>query len=156
MDTKQILTDLRAELNRIEYAISALESLDGTGRPSVTAPSGPPAPAKARGRRTMSAAGRKRISEMMKARWAQRRKKAAPAKKTTAAKKAAPARHMSSASRKKIAEAQRKRWAAQKKTTAKKAVKRAVPPRVRATRASKSASPAPEPTLTGLLKNMLG
>ena len=76
MDTSSILKDLRAELNRIEQAIAALEGLDGTGTLKATAPSAQPAPAKARGRRKMSPAGRKRISEMMKARWAARKKAA--------------------------------------------------------------------------------
>ena len=114
MDTKKILSDLRAEFERINQAIAALESLSDTGvsraeavykaaaeitpKPrsyecsrsqahfqgceskvgsetqqesharSETSPSGG---------RKMSAAARKRISEMMKKRWAERRKKAA-------------------------------------------------------------------------------
>ena len=115
MDTKQILTDLRAELNRIDRAISALESLDGTGISKMAAPSTQPAPVKARGRRRMSPAGRKRISMMMKARWAARRKKVGSTKKATATKKAAPARHMSPATRKRLSFLAKKRWAARKK-----------------------------------------
>jgi hypothetical protein len=111
MDTKQILTDLRIERERIDRAISALEGLDGAGTVRTTIPGTQPALAKARGRRKMSPAGRKRISMMMKARWAARRK--AAAKPTT--KKTAGRRAVSAASRKKMAEAQRKRWAAVKK-----------------------------------------
>jgi hypothetical protein len=109
MDTKQILTDLRAELNRIDRAIAVLEGLDGAGTPSVTTHSAQPAPAKARNRRRMSPAGRKRISEMMKARWAARRKKVGSAKK------AAPARHMSPATKKRLSVLAKARWAARKK-----------------------------------------
>ena len=81
MDTSKILADLRAEQSRIEQAIAALEALDGSGpttrsyRRAVSSVK----PAKRTRRRRMSAAGRKRISEMMKRRWAERRKKAATA-----------------------------------------------------------------------------
>jgi len=55
-------------------------------------------------KRTMSAAGRKRIAAAQRKRWAAQKTAgpAAPAKK----------RHMSAAGRKRIAEAARKRWAA--------------------------------------------
>ncbi len=74
MDTKKILSDLRAELARINQAIAALETLNDTGVPTAGASAGP----KPR-RRRISAAGRRRISEAAKARWAERRKKAAKA-----------------------------------------------------------------------------
>ena len=80
MDIKKLLAELRSERQRVEQAIAALESLDGAdtrsigkrgpGRPHQTG-----APTKG-GRRKMSPAGRKRISEMMKARWAARKKAA--------------------------------------------------------------------------------
>jgi hypothetical protein len=111
MDTKQILTDLRTELNRLNQAIAALESLDGTA--TATTPAAIAAPKQAK-RRGLTSAGRRRLSAMMKARWAARRKAAAkPASKKTSVR-----RTMSAAARKKIAEAQRKRWAAQKKAKA--------------------------------------
>lgn len=69
MDIQQILSDLRSERDRIDAAIRALEG-GRTGR-------GPGRPAgSGRKRRTMSASARKRISEMMKLRWAERKKKA--------------------------------------------------------------------------------
>lgn len=80
MDTNRILADLRAERDRVNQAISALESLGATGS-SVPRRGRPPgaarksASAPSRGRRHMSAAARKRISEMMKQRWVERRKK---------------------------------------------------------------------------------
>jgi len=73
MDIQNILGDLKRERERIDRAISALEGL-GSGRRRGR-PSGSHAGAK-RPRRHMSAASRKRISEMMKQRWAERKKKA--------------------------------------------------------------------------------
>jgi len=67
MDIQQILSDLRSERDLIDAAIRALEG-GRTGR-------GPGRPAGSGKRRTMSAAARKRISEMMKLRWAERKKK---------------------------------------------------------------------------------
>ena len=73
MDTARLVRDLRAEKGRIERAIAALEGLssDTTGRQTTRA-----AGANKAGRRKMSPAARKRISEMMKKRWAARRRAA--------------------------------------------------------------------------------
>ena len=73
MDINQILSDLRNERDRIDAAISALEGgkkKRGPGRPAGSG----------KKRRTMSPAARKRISEMMKLRWAERKKKAKTSK----------------------------------------------------------------------------
>jgi hypothetical protein len=72
MDIEQILTELRNERDRVDAAIRALEggTKRGPGRPVGSG----------RKRRTMSPAARKRISEMMKIRWAERKKKAKVAK----------------------------------------------------------------------------
>jgi hypothetical protein len=73
MDIQNILGDLKRERERIDRAISALEGL-GSGRRR-----GRPAGSKnaaTRPRRHMSAAARKRISEMMKQRWAERKRRA--------------------------------------------------------------------------------
>lgn len=77
MDIQNILADLKREREQLDRAISALEGL-GTrtrrrGRPvgSGNAAAGPK-----RKRRHMSAASRKRISDMMKQRWAERKRKA--------------------------------------------------------------------------------
>jgi hypothetical protein len=111
MDTRTILIDLKAELNRITKAISALESLDGTA--TVTIPGSKAGPTQAKKRR-LTPAGRRRLSAMMKARWAARRKAAAkPAPKATSGR-----RVVSAASRKKMADAQKARWAAVKKAKA--------------------------------------
>ena len=58
MNTTKLIRDLRGEKGRIERAIAALEALNKAGR------------------RKMSPAARKRISEMMKKRWAARRRAA--------------------------------------------------------------------------------
>ena len=71
MDVQNILGDLKRERERIDRAISALEGL-GSGRRRGR-PVG--STAAKRPRRHMSAASRKRISEMMKQRWAERKRK---------------------------------------------------------------------------------
>lgn len=73
MDTKSILSQLRAEQARIDKAIAALQALDGRSQGSSGASVAKAAPV-VRRRRRMSAAARKRMSEMMKKRWAARRK----------------------------------------------------------------------------------
>lgn len=69
METNRILAELRAERGRIERAISAIEGLNSTGRPRVGRP--PKAAQKVRSRRPMSAAARRKLSRLMKQRWAQ-------------------------------------------------------------------------------------
>jgi hypothetical protein len=80
MDIQSILTDLKRERDRLSSAIAALEGAgprrrgrpagSGAGSSSSSASTGK------RGRRHMSPAARKRISEMMKQRWAERKRKA--------------------------------------------------------------------------------
>ncbi len=67
MDTKRILSELHAERERIDRAISAIEGINGSGtrRRRSTSTATP------KRRRHISAAGRKRLSELMKKRWAQ-------------------------------------------------------------------------------------
>ncbi len=84
MDTKQLLSELRAERDRISQAIAAIENLGGadrqaSGRGKTTARAGRPAASKPPVRRKMSRAARKRISEAAKRRWAERKKAAAKA-----------------------------------------------------------------------------
>jgi hypothetical protein len=73
MDTTKLIKDLRGEKVRIERAIAALEALSSNSATARTASAGRGAKA---GRRKMSPAARKRISEMMKKRWAARRRAA--------------------------------------------------------------------------------
>jgi len=79
MDIQSILTDLKRERDRLNSAIAALEGSGPRrrGRPAGSgASSGAAASSSRRPRRHMSAAARKRISEMMKQRWAERKRKA--------------------------------------------------------------------------------
>ncbi len=73
MDTTRLIRNLRGEKGRIERAIAALEALSSDGAASQTTRT---AGLNKAGRRKMSPAARKRISEMMKKRWAARRKAA--------------------------------------------------------------------------------
>jgi hypothetical protein len=82
MDLQTVLADLRRERERLDAAIDALQGL-GSGR--RRGPGRPAGSGKKRGGGTgrhMSAAARKRISEMMKRRWAER-KRAARASKSS-------------------------------------------------------------------------
>jgi len=78
VDLSRIIDELRAERARLDQAISALEGANSAGRRGRTGPRLVP---RKRRRRHMSAAGRRRLSELLKKRWAQgkmgRRKKAA-------------------------------------------------------------------------------
>ena len=69
MDTQQIISELESERDRLEQAISALRG-SMSGRRGVVAGKG------RRGRRRLSAAAKRRISEMMKKRWAERKRAA--------------------------------------------------------------------------------
>jgi len=76
MDIQNVLADLKRERARLDAAIEALQGL-GTGR--KRGPGRPAGSGKAQGgvrRRHMSASARKRISDMMKKRWAERKKAA--------------------------------------------------------------------------------
>ena len=114
MDTNRILTELRAERHRIDQAISALEAINSTGH--RTAARAPRAAVTHRKRGRMSAAARRKLSRLLKQRWAQGKMK--PGAKAKPAQGSKPTRHMSKAARRRIAAAQRARWAkvrAQKK-----------------------------------------
>ena len=74
MDIDKIVADLKRERARLDSAISALE---GTTNSTAKRKPGRPAKAVAEKKGGITAAGRKRLSEAMKRRWAERRKKAA-------------------------------------------------------------------------------
>jgi len=78
METNRILGELRAERDRIDRAISALEAVNSTGRRRVGRP--PKAARKVRRRGRMSAATRKKLSRLLKQRWAQGKMKRAKAR----------------------------------------------------------------------------
>jgi len=100
MDANRILAELRAERDGIDQAISALEAVNSTGHRKVGRP---PRTATHGGRGRMSAAARRKLSRLLKERWAQGKMKSRA--------KAKRARRMSKAARRKIAAAQRARWA---------------------------------------------
>jgi hypothetical protein len=77
MDIQNILAELKREREHLDRAIGALEGLGTqTRRRGRPVGSGQAATGPKRKRRHMSAASRKRISEMMKQRWAERKRKA--------------------------------------------------------------------------------
>ncbi len=69
MDIGRILAELRAERDRIDQAISAIEAVNSTGRRGAGRP--PKAARKVRRRGRMSAAARRKLSRLLKQRWAQ-------------------------------------------------------------------------------------
>ena len=73
MDINRILAELKAERDRIDQAIAAIGSI-GSARGRRGRPPG--RPAGKRRKHKLTPEGRKRLSEMMKKRWAERRKKA--------------------------------------------------------------------------------
>lgn len=68
MELNRILSDLKAERDRLDRAIAALEGGAGNGRRGRR-------PGR-RGRRVMSAEARRKIGEAMRKRWAERKRKA--------------------------------------------------------------------------------
>ena len=73
MDIHRILSELKAERDRIHKAIAAIGNI-GAPRARRGRPPGKSAGRKRKHRLTPE--GRRRLSEMMKKRWAERRKKA--------------------------------------------------------------------------------
>ena len=80
MDIQTVLADLRRERARLDAAIEALQGLGSGRKRGPGRPAGSSKSKSGRSGRHMSAAARKRISEMMKKRWAERRKAAKSAK----------------------------------------------------------------------------
>jgi hypothetical protein len=119
LDLNAIVSELKSERDRIGKAITAL--LEGAGLAEATkivAKRGRP-----KGRSGgISAAGRKRLSEAMKARWAARKMKPAakaqaPASTASTSKKRRGG--MSAAGKRRISEAMKKRWAEKRQAAAK-------------------------------------
>jgi hypothetical protein len=78
MDLDNILAQLRREWNRLGRAIEALQSDEvpkRRGRKPAALAVVEAGPKNGRRRRHMSAAARRKISEMMKKRWAERKRK---------------------------------------------------------------------------------
>src|SRR6476659_5542893 len=90
----------QAAVGKLEQAISAIEGLDGNRAGTMFNGT--------RGKKTMSAAARRRIAQAQRARWAKFKKQspAANARKSTSG-----SRRISAAGRNRIAAAARARWA---------------------------------------------
>jgi hypothetical protein len=114
LDLHSIVSELKSERDRIARAIAALEneSIAGgvpAGRVSAAAKS----PGRGGG---LTPAGRRRLSESMKRRWAARRRAGIGSTKTTAS--AAPKKKgggLTAAGRKRLSEMMKKRWAEKKR-----------------------------------------
>jgi hypothetical protein len=77
LDIQAIVKELKRERDRLNNAIAALEETELPSTPQMSTPSANlPAPPPGKSSR-LTPEGRKRLSEMMKKRWAERRKKAA-------------------------------------------------------------------------------
>ena len=107
LDLNSIITELKTERDRIGRAIAALLEDAKTAVSGTVRRAG----ALKRRRGGITAAGRRRLSQAMKRRWAERR-----IGKTTG-KASAPKRRggLTAAGRKKLSEAMKKRWAEKKK-----------------------------------------
>ena len=111
-----VISELEHQKDAIDRALSALRAI-GTSEPAPGATNN--SAGVSRGKRRLSAEGRRNIIAAVKKRWAEKRaaqdgtasKKAAPTKKATK-------RILSAEARKKMADAAKKRWAAQKKKQA--------------------------------------
>jgi hypothetical protein len=81
MELTAIVSELKRERDRLNRAIAALEGTDvaGTGSAKIAAPALVVRKGKSGSR--LSPEGRKRLSEMMKKRWAERRKKGTAGRK---------------------------------------------------------------------------
>ncbi len=74
MNIRKIIVQLRSERERIDRAIATLEALNSLSHTATRKSRTPKVQGKATKRRKLTAAGRKRISDAMKKRWAERRK----------------------------------------------------------------------------------
>lgn len=109
--TRDRLASLTAQANALRAKLPAGGSRAAAASSMV--PATPAAGSAAAGRRQMSPEGRRRISEMMTKRWADRR--AAAGTQPNPGRKRGGRRKMSAEARKRISDAQKKRWAEQRK-----------------------------------------
>ena len=78
MDLKRIVSELKSERDRLGRAIAVLEGTGLAKSPMRLTAVGFTAPPRAMKRRgSITPAGRRRLSELMKKRWAERRRKGA-------------------------------------------------------------------------------
>ena len=81
MDLGAIVSELKRERDRLNRAIAALEGTEGARNLSVKSADPNLIMRKAKKSRHLTVEGRKRLSEMMKKRWAERRRKGAVGRK---------------------------------------------------------------------------
>src|SRR5216683_2849683 len=122
MDVDQIVTELKMERGRLEQAIAALEGGVGRGWPIAKSPAAAASQSSSKKRGGITAAGRRRLSEAVKARWAARRSTTANGPRVTSATQSRPKRVITAAARKRISEAVKKSWADKRKASSRKAV----------------------------------
>jgi hypothetical protein len=131
---QEVIKKLEQQRIAIERALTALREVDAEAESSEPAEPAPAAPRKATKKGGMTPAGRRRLSEALKRRWAARKAGTGPAPNATASAKsatsassatsAAPATSakkkggMTPEGRKRLSEALRKRWAAKRASEA--------------------------------------
>jgi len=120
MDIQNIVEQLQNELTRIAQAIGLLEGAGNT--PAKKRVGRPPASAAAKARTGgkgggLTPAGRRKLSQAMKLRWAQRRGATGASRASTpvAAAKQKQRGGITAAGRRKLSEAMKARWAAKKR-----------------------------------------
>ena len=115
MDIQSIVAELKGELTRIGEVIGLLEN----GTPAKKRVGRPPGSAAKKVQtkgpgRSLTPAGRRKLSEAMKRRWAQRRSATSASKSTARVATPKKSGGISAAGRKKLSEAMKKRWAEKK------------------------------------------
>lgn len=121
MNLDKIVSELKSERDRLDRAIAALGDGAGAAARVVRRMAGGAAAPK--GAKGITAAGRRRLSEAMKARWAARKSKSTAKPRATSAAtttSVAKKRGMTAAARKRISAAMKKRWAEKKKASGRK------------------------------------
>ena len=76
MDIQSIVKELKRERDRLNRAIAALEETDSSPAPRKASPAADVAAPPPKKRRGLTPEGRKRLSDAMKKRWADKTKKA--------------------------------------------------------------------------------
>jgi hypothetical protein len=82
MNLGQVVSGLKKERDLLDRAIAVLEEIDGRQPRGGKIPKTSSTTQTSGKRRVLSAAGKRRISEAMKKRWAERRAKLTPARKS--------------------------------------------------------------------------
>jgi hypothetical protein len=118
MDIQRIVAELRGEMDRIGHAIGLLEG-NTTAKARVDRPPASAGRSPVRRGGGITPAGRRRLAEAMRLRWAQRKgaatRTSAASTSVSASSKPKKRGGITAAGRKKLAEAMRKRWAEKKR-----------------------------------------